>query len=153
MLASEDGAREMKMLSMVLSRIAVIAVVCLVAGSGLASTPHSDPRHRSSLRARVTMADGTARAIILQGVGCTESICSRVRAKDTKADDVWLDGLASIRQISHEATGPVAAVFTFKDGEERQASIIELHRVLYIKGRLGLNHKLDLARLNRIDFE
>jgi hypothetical protein len=141
-----------KMLSMV-SRVAPIAVIWLVANTGFAGTPHNDPRHRSSLRAKVTMSDGTARLITLQGVGCSESICSRVRAKDTKADDVWLDGLASIREISHNASGPVKAVFTFKDGEERHASIIELHRVLYIEGRFGLTHRLDLARLTRIDFE
>jgi hypothetical protein len=99
------------------------------------------------------MVDGITHTIILQGVGCTESICSRVRAKDTNADDVWLDGLASIREISHQATGPVTAVLTFKDGGERQASIIEFHRVLYIKGSFGLTNKLDLARLTRIDFD
>jgi len=142
----------MKMLSM-MSRMAAIVVLCLFAGTGLANTPHNDARHRSSLRAKVTMADGTARTITLQGVGCTESICSRVRAKDTKAGDVWLDGLASVRDISHEPLGPVTAVFTFKDGRERRASIIEVHRVLYIDGRFGFTHKLDLARLARIDFE
>jgi hypothetical protein len=137
----------------VVARIAVVAAVWLIAGTGFASTPHNDARHRSSLRARVTMADGTTRRITLEGVGCTESMCSRVRAKDTKSDDVWLDGLASIRAISHEATGPVTAVFTLKDGREHQASIIEWHRVLYIEGRFGLTSKLDLARLTRIDFE
>ena len=135
------------------SRVAAIGVVCLVAGTGFASAPHNDPHHRSSLRARVTMADGTDRRVTLQGVGCTESMCSRVRARDTKADDVWLDGLASIRPVSHDATGPIAAVFTFKDGTERRASIIEWHRVLYVEGSFGLTSKLDLARLARVDFE
>jgi len=142
----------MTMFSMA-SRIASMAVICLVAANGVASTPHNDPRHRSSLRARVTLADGTARAITLRGVGCTESICSRVRAKDTSSGDVWLDGLASIHDISHLPTGPVTAVFTFKDGEERQAAIIAWHRVLYIEGRFGFTQKLDLARVSRIDFE
>jgi hypothetical protein len=137
----------------IVSQIAAVAVVCLVAGTGLASTPHNDPRHRSSLRAMVTLADGTARAVTLRGVGCTESICSRVRAKDTADGNVWLDGLTSIREISHAPTGPVAAVFTFKDGRERRASIIEVHRVLYIDGPFGFTRKLDLARLTRIDFE
>lgn len=142
----------MKMLSVV-SRLTVITVVCLTAGTGFASTPHTDPHHKSSLRAIVTMSDGTTRRITLQGVGCTESMCSRVRAKDTKADDVWLDRLASVQAISHEVTGPITAVFTFKDGGQRQASIIEWHRVLYVEGRFGLPQKLDLARLTRIDFE
>jgi hypothetical protein len=142
----------MKMLS-VASRIATIAVVCLIGRTSLASTPHNDPRHLSSLRARVTMVDGSTGSITLHGVGCTDSICSRVRAKDTNSDDVWLDGLASVRNISHQTSGPVTADFTFKDGVERHVSIVELNRVLYIEGRFGLTHKLDLARLTRIDFE
>jgi hypothetical protein len=133
--------------------MAAVAALFLIAGTGLASTPHNDPRHRSSLRARVTLADGTAHAITLHGVGCTERICSRVRARDTKADDVWLDRLASIRDISHETSGPVTALFTFKDGVERRASIVEVNRILYLEGRFGLTRKLDLARLTRIDFE
>jgi hypothetical protein len=99
------------------------------------------------------MADGTARRITLRGVGCTESICSRVRARDTKGDDVWLDDLASIQAVSHDATGPVAAVFMFKDGRQRQASVIEWHRVLYVEGPFWLASRLDLARVTRVDFE
>jgi hypothetical protein len=135
------------------SRAAAIGVVCLVAGTGFASTPHNDPHHRSSLRARVTMADGTDRRVTLRGVGCTETLCSRVRALDTEGDDLWLDGLASIQAVSHDATGPMAAVFTFKGGRQRQASVIEWHRVLYVEGPLGLTSKLDLARVTRVDFE
>ena len=142
----------MKMLS-VASRIVAIAGVCLIGATSLASSPHNDPRHRSSLRAKVTMVDGSTRSITLRGVGCADSICSRVRAKDTKRDDVWLDGLASVRNISHETTGPVTADFTFKDGVERRVSIVEPNRVLHIEARFGLTHQLDLARLTRIDFE
>jgi hypothetical protein len=143
----------------VASRIAAIAVVCLVGSTGVASPwwplPAVDNRegHRSSLRARVTMADGTARTITLQGVGCTEGICSRVRARDLKAENVWLDGLASIRAISDEANGPVRAVLSFKNGTERQASIMTGNRVLYIDGRFGRTEKLDLGRVAKIDFE
>ena len=99
------------------------------------------------------MADGTARRVMVQGVGCTESICSRVRARDTNGDDFWLDGLASIQAVSHDATGPIAAVFTFKDGRQRQASIIEWHRVLYVEGPFWRTGTLDLARVTRVDFE
>jgi len=142
--------------------IAAIAVVCLVGSTAVAGiiTPYLplppvdySEGHRSSLRARVTMADGTARTITLQGVGCTESLCSRVRARDMKAESVWLDGLASVREISHNADGPVKAVFTFKDGSERQTSIIRWHRILYVEGRFGRTEKLDLASVTRIDFE
>ena len=99
------------------------------------------------------MVDGTSRAITLQGVGCTTGMCSRVRAKDSKAETLWLDGLASVQQISHEATGPVDAMVTFRDGSQRHTSIVATNRVLYVHGRFWRTEKLDLASLTRIDFE
>ena len=135
------------------SRIAAIASVCLVGSAGASSITALDSEgHDSSLRATVTMADGTSRAITLQGVGCTAGICSRVRATDVKADSVWLDGLASVREISHETEGPIKALFTFKDGSVRETSIVEGNRVLYVQGRFGRTEKLDLASLAKIDF-
>ena len=140
-------------LRFLVSQTLVIAVVCLVTGTGMASAPHNDPSHRSSLRARVTFTDGSARTITLRGVGCAENICSRVRAKDVTGQDLWLDGLASVGDISHKSEGPVTAVFRFKNRVERRASVIEWHRVLYVEGRFGRTEKLDLARLTQIDFE
>src|SRR2546426_12096346 len=108
-----------KMLS-VGSRIAAVAVACLVGSSSVASPwlplPAVDNHegHQSSLRARLTTADGAIRVITLQGVGCIERICSRVRAVDLTGDSVWLDGLVSIREISHQADGAVRGVFTLK---------------------------------------
>ena len=99
------------------------------------------------------MTDGSSRAITLRGVGCPIAMCSRVRARDSKADNVWLDGLASVRDISHNASGPIRARLTFRDGTERQTSIVEDNRVLYIEGRFGRTEKLDLANLTKIDFE
>lgn len=143
------------------SRIAAAALVVLAGSTAVASVapwlplPAVDDRagHRSSLRARATMLNGAVRTMTIQGVGCTERLCSRVRAKDTTADTVWLDGLASIRAISHETEGPVRALFTLRNGVERQASIIPANRVLYVQGRFGRTEKLDLASLTRIDFD
>ena len=135
------------------SRLAAIALVCLVGNAGATRiTAHDSEGHLSSLRATVTMTDGTSRVITLQGVGCTAGMCSRVRATDVKTESVWLDGLASVRDISHETKGPIKALFTFKDGSERQASIVAGNRVLYVQGQFGRTEKLDLARLTRIDF-
>ena len=132
----------------------IVAVACLAPSRGVAGiTPHDDKGHRSALRATVTMTDGTTRAITLQGVGCSIAVCSRVRARDSKADDVWLDGLSAVRDISHNASGPIQASLTFRDGTERQTSIVEDNRVLYVQGRFGRAEKLDLASLTRIDFE
>jgi hypothetical protein len=134
------------------SAIVVVGVVSVVGTFGSA-TPHDDVRHRSSLRATVTSVDGTARTVTLEGVGCSISMCSRVRAKDTNKDNVWLDGLSSVRQISNDGHGPVQAIFRFKDGAERQASIVEGNRILYIRDGFRATEKLDLASVTRIDFQ
>ncbi len=139
------------------SRIAVagmVAVACVAPGRGVTSVaPHDDPAHKSSLSAILTMTDGTIRTVTLQGVGCPIGMCSRVRAKDLNANDLWLDGLASVSHISQNPDGPVTATFKFKDGEEHQASIVALNRVLYVKGQFGSSKKLDLAVVTKIDFE
>jgi hypothetical protein len=136
------------------SAILVAGAVSLVGTFGGANaTPHDDVRPRSSLRATLTTLDGTARTVTLQGVGCSISMCSRVRAKDANTDDVWLDGLSSVRQISHDSHGSVQAIFRFRNGAERQASIVEGNRILYIRDGFRRTEKLDLASLGRIDFE
>jgi hypothetical protein len=99
------------------------------------------------------MRDGSTRTVTLQGVGCTASICSRVRARGVTSENVWLDGIDSVRGITGETDGAVTAYFTFKDGTERQASIIHEHRILYIRERFGPIDKLDLASITRIDFD
>ena len=89
--------------------------VSLVGTFGAANpSPHDDVRHRSSLRVTLTSVDGATRTVTLQGVGCSISMCSRVRAKDIKTDDVWLDGLASVRPISHDARGSVKAILELR---------------------------------------
>jgi len=80
-------------------------------------------------------------------------MCSRVHAKDINANDLWLDGLVSVCDISHNPVGPVTATFKFKNGDEHQASIVALNRVLYVKSHFGSNKKLDLAAVTKIDFE
>ncbi len=142
----------MKLLSV--SRMALVGVLC-VAGAGAASiAPRSLSNlegHHSSLKATLTMGDGTVRAIRLEGVGCPQDMCSRVKARE-QANGIWLDGLASVREISHIA-GPVTARFQFKDGTERQASIIAANRVLYVRRPLGFTEKVDLGSVSKIDFE
>jgi hypothetical protein len=136
------------------SRMALIGVLC-VAGAGATSmVPRrlsSLEGHHSSLRVTLTMADGTVRAVKLEGVGCPQDMCSRVKARE-QANSIWLDGLESVSGISHTA-GPVSATLKFKNGTERQASIIAVNRVLYVQRPLGLIEKIDLGSVSRIDFE
>ena len=124
------------------SRMALIGALCIV-GTGAASiVPRSSNNlegHHSSLRATFVMANGTVRTVNLEGVGCPDGMCSRVKARE-RTNSIWLDGLASVRGISHTA-GPVAATFKFKDGTERRASIIAVNRVLYVQRLLRIHGK------------
>ena len=137
-------------------RIGVIGVVALASGAAFGGVQKIEPAgfegHRSSLRATVTLANGTARTVTLEGIGCTAAICSRVRALDSNADSVWLDGLTSVHDISREADG-VTAVFTFKNGFERRSTIRAGNRVLYLAGDFGRTEQLDLANVTLIEFE
>jgi hypothetical protein len=143
-------------------RTAAIAALVLLGGAGVASSvtpwlplPAVDDAsgHRSSLRAMLTMSDGSTRAVTIQGAGCTANICSRVRALDVLSESVWLDSVDSVSQISREPDGVVTAIFEFWDGRERQHSIVQGNRILYIRERFGRVEKLDLASITRIDFE
>jgi hypothetical protein len=131
--------------------LAGTATLCLLSSISFAR-PHTDPAHRSALQVTLTLADGTRHAATLQGIGCTESMCSRVRAQDHQAATIWLDGLASVRQISGAASGPVQVVLGFKDGTERATSIRETNRVLYLTDEHGHARTVDLARLTRLEF-
>ena len=139
-----------------LVQITGIAAAVLAGGTAFGGVRNVAPAdlqgHRSSLRATVTLADGGARTVTLEGIGCTVAMCSRVRVVDTNAGTVWLDGLASVHDISREADG-VTAVFTFRNGSERRASIRAGNRVLYLARHFGLTEQLDLTGVKRIEFE
>ena len=136
------------------ARVTVVALVVLLAGTiaSPASARFALEGHRSALRATVTLTDGTGHGIKLQGVGCPQGMCSRVRLKDTQATTVWLDDLTSITAIAHNTDGSVQAVFTFKDGSSRQVSVTALNRVLYVGVPLW-TRQLDLTSVRRVDFD
>jgi hypothetical protein len=139
-----------------LVRIGVLTVVALAGGSAFGGVRNVEPAdfqgHRSSLRTTVTLTGGSVRTVTLRGVGCTVAMCSRVRVLDTNGESVWLDGLRSVHDISREGDG-VTAVFTFRNGSERHASIRAGNRVWYLRGHFWLAEQLDLANVSRIDFE
>lgn len=133
-------------------RILTLAFVCLIAITGLRSmAPSTVEGHRSSLQARITTIDGTQRTVTLEGVGCTESMCSRVVVGCVKTDSLWLDSLSSISDISPDRDGSVKATFAFRNGGQNAASILANNRVLYVDG-LWRIEKLDLGSLNKIEF-
>jgi len=142
----------MKMLSFGMC-VAVLGMLCVAGGASAVNiVPRNMEGHRSSLKARLTLSDGTVRTVTLEGVGCPLGMCSRVKVRANDTDSIWLDGLASVYGISH-APGPVTATFTFLDGTERRASVIVVNRMLYVQGHFGQTEKLDIGSLSKIDFE
>ena len=133
------------------TRLAAIGTLCLIATVSFAR-PHNDPAHRSALPMTLTLTDGAQQTAILQGVGCKESMCSRVRAQEWTWDNFWLDELASIRQISGQQNGPLQVVLGFKNGSERSATVIETNRILYVSDRNGRSRTVDLGSLTQVDF-
>jgi hypothetical protein len=118
--------------------------------SGGASLPAQVDGHRSGLTARVVAADGTSRTVRLQGVGCTESMCSRVFIRSEVASgaplQTWLDSIASIK----DTTGR-DALFVMKDGTERRLAFVTAFRVLYVSNPNGRTEKLDLTKIRSLE--
>jgi hypothetical protein len=138
---------------MKLLQIGCVAMVLSIPGlrSGAASLPSQVEGHRSGLTARLTSADGTNRSITLEGVGCTESMCSRVFIRSKSANgtplQVWLDSVASIKDPTDRD-----ALFVMKDGTEQRLAFVTDFRVLYVSNRVGITEKLDLAKIRSLQF-
>jgi hypothetical protein len=101
--------------------------------------------------ARITMRDGTTRTVNLEGVGCTQSICSRTTIKAKSESDSVLktrfDGLAAIQDTTSRD-----ALFVMKDGTSKRMSLLTDFRVLYLANRLGGQERLDLGAVKSVEF-
>jgi hypothetical protein len=134
-------------------RVGCVAMALLIPAlrSGAASLPSHVEGHGSGLTARVTSADGTSRTIKLEGVGCTESMCSRVFIRSKSASgaplQTWLDSVASVKD-----TPANDALFVMRDGTERRLSFASDFRVLYVSNPNGHTEKLDLAARGETPF-
>ncbi|MBZ5673386.1 MAG: hypothetical protein LAP61_04000 [Acidobacteriia bacterium] len=134
-------------------RIGCVAMLMSIPAlrSGAANLPSQVEGHRSGLTARVTSADGTSRSIKLEGVGCTESMCSRVFIRSKSANGVplqiWLDSVASIKDSTDRD-----AVFVMKNGTEQRLAYVTDFRVLYVSNRVGRTEKLDLGKIRSLEF-
>lgn len=107
--------------------------------------------HLSSLVARITMHSGATRMVKLEGVGCSQSICSRTAIKAKTASDTlvrtWFDSLAGIKDTTARD-----ALFVLKDGTSHRMSLINDFRVLYLANQLGRTERLDLATVKSVEF-
>jgi hypothetical protein len=122
-------------------------VSCLLIVATLTTEGANGP----GLRAKVTLADGRTEIVRIDGIGCTESICSTVLTKAKTANntlvEIWFDSIAAIRDI-HQNDG----VFVSKDGSERRLTFISDFRVLYASNADGTKEKIDLAKIKALEF-
>src|SRR5262245_42527029 len=83
----------------------------------------SPPAHLSGLMAKITLLNGAAETVTLDGIGCTESICSRVLIKGKTAKnglvEMWFDSIVAIRDIRDGE-----ALFLLKDHSAQRLSLI-----------------------------
>jgi hypothetical protein len=148
-----------------LGRLATLVAAIVVLG-GLAiafsaASPTKLEGHSSNLMARITMPDGASRTVVVQGVGCNVSMCSRVAVRSKGEPDArltalglhkevktWLDSIATITDItSHDA------FFAFKDGSSsRRLSIIDGNRFLYFTSLYFDFDKIDVAKVQSVEF-
>ena len=134
-------------------RIGFLSVILSIPAfkSGAANLPSHAEGHESGMTARVTAADGTSRIVTLEGVGCTESMCSRlfIRSKNASGAPLqtWLDSIASVKDTSEKD-----ALFVMRDGTAQRLSFVPDFRVLYVSNPNGRTAKLDLAKIRAIEF-
>ena len=133
-------------------QVACLAAVLWIPGVrvGGATLPAQVEGHHSGLAARVVDASGTARDVRLDGVGCTETMCSRVFLMSTSGR-IWLDSIASIFASSTDSTAD-SALFVMKDGTKRRTALTPDFRVLYVTDGHGRGGKINLTAIRSIEF-
>ena len=132
-------------------RILTVTILIVVVGARWA-LPAESKAGRSSIVARMTLANGSSRTVTLEGVGCSEAICSRVAIRgkargDSRATRTWLDTIATIKDITSED-----ALFELKSGTARRFSVVHDNRFLYVADQNGVGGKIDLAGVKSVEF-
>jgi hypothetical protein len=115
--------------------------------TGATRLPQVEEGHVSGLTAKITMSNGVARTVKIEGIGCTASLCSRtaIRGKVEYGSilKTWFDTIGAIKE-----TTASDALFVMRDGTQRRMSLLSDFRVLY----LAPSEKLDLAKVKSIEF-
>jgi len=114
-----------------------------------ASSEHAE--HTGQL-IRLNVRDGSSQIVTLDGVGCDETICSRVAVDARSVGNVIANrtrfaDIAAIRDIS-EGT----ATFVLKDGTTHRLSVVPDNRVLYVFDANHRAQKISLQRLTSVEF-
>ncbi len=101
---------------------------------------------------RLNVRDGSSQIVTLNGVGCDETICSRVAVSARSLGNVIANrtrfaDIAAIRDISEET-----ATFVLKDGTIHRLSVVPDNRVLYVSDANHRAQKISLQRLTSVEF-
>jgi hypothetical protein len=133
-------------------RLVILGVVGIgfLASAGLTSPPPgslAERAHSSPVMAKITWPNGYSRTLSFEGVGCADSMCSRVRIQSMvqnslAVENTWLDSVASITAITGED-----ALFTFKDGTARRLQIVAGNRFLYFA-----EGKTEMGKFESVEF-
>lgn len=129
-------------------QVACLAAVLWIPGVrvGGATLPAQVEGHHSGLAARVLLASGETRNVRIEGVGCTETMCSRVFLMSTSGR-IWLDSIKSIQDVSADA-----ATFVMNNGTQEHLVLTPDFRVLYVSGELGRIVKVDFKEIRSVAF-
>jgi hypothetical protein len=129
---------------------AVLFIVPLHVVSG---APSKESAAQGTRLVRLGLQDGSSNVVRLDGVGCDESICSRVAVNSRSVGNAIVnrtrfDTIAAIREIADDS-----AVFVLKDGTARRVSVIPDNRVLYVIAADGHTQKIGLRQVKSIQFD
>ena len=138
-----------------------IVVAAVVAGAGgkeavgrsqQPAVVATEKGYLSALPIRVLLKNGVYRMLTLDGVGCSESICSRVTINsrahgDSLVGRTRLDSISAIRDVKGGD-----ALFILTDGSEKRLSVVPLNRVLYLTNESRTNEMVDLAEIDSVEF-
>jgi hypothetical protein len=135
-----------------------LVVVAMLAATTMKPL-NAGPTHEAKLSgpqapraARLTLQDGRCRLVAVEGVGCSEAICSRIAIRsraitDHSLSETHFDTLSAVNGLTQNG-----ALFVMKDGSSRQVSVPWDNRVLYVVDSNGVRNKVLLSDVVALDF-
>ena len=142
------------------ARIALVITAIVLAGPTVSSKwiqgvlVSATETHQAGHRIRIVPRNGPAHVESLDGIGCTEAICSRVFVRALVEDD---EGMA-VQQIPFDSIAAIEMVgggdarIRSIDGTARRVIVAADNRVLYLIDKAGRTKTLDLGHVVSLEF-
>jgi hypothetical protein len=145
-----------------IGRVSVLAVMALVgapwlvsnvAGISLGKVTTASRRHEPHRRVWLTPHSGPSRVATLEGVGCSEAICSRVRVRTRASGEERGETLVRFDEIVTIKSDKAGhATLDFVDGTSRRVVIPIENRVIYLLDDSDRTQRLDMRELESVEF-